>query len=511
LLEKNSFDSDYYVLVGEKVFEPDYKEQPLNEYRGNPLIEVLPAIFSKEDVLRKNIIYPEIPGDIAQYSPEVRFQMLQRIKDFYFPTVEFLEIERQLSSLIRRSYIARNPVKGHEFIQTLQALNEVKLLRDEEKKGTLAHLQLPTRTTASSFSVIGVSGIGKTTAIEKILMMYPQVIYHFEYEKKPFTRTQIVWLKMDCPYDGSLKTLCRGFFSAVDNVLGATNYFHKYGNPRNSTALMMVHMAYVSALHSIGVIIIDEIQHLLASKIDPEEMLNFFVTLVNTIGVPVFYIGTYKAMKILNRDFRQARRVGTEGVLMWNRMEKDKKWEAFLENLWDFQYLNEYTTLDSSIANTMYDLSQGITSVAVALSMLAQKRAIGREECITKSLLKTVFDKDLAMIKPMLIALKEKNIRALTRYEDLVVNIEELMLINIPKGDAQDVLNALAAQRKEWLHTSNSDKKIREVEEPTKSLDVLESADLRAIYRGAIQRKADIHTALKESGYIKDPYIELGV
>lgn len=520
LAEKNSFSSDYYVLVGEKVFEPAYKEQPLVEYRGNPLIEALPAIFSKDDVLREHISYPEIPKDIAQYSPEIRFQMLQRVKDFYLPTVEFVEIERQLSSLVRRGYTARNPIRGHQFIQTLQELNEAKFLNDEEKIRKLAHLQAPSRTTASSFSVIGVSGIGKTTAIERILMMYPQVIYHSEYENKPFTRTQIVWLKMDCPYDGSLKTLCRGFFSAIDNVLGTTSYFQKYGNPRNSTALMMVHMAYVSALHSIGVIIIDEIQHLLASKIDSEEMLNFFVTLVNTIGVPVFYIGTYKAMKVLNRDFRQARRVGTEGVLMWNRMENDKKWEAFIENLWDFQYINEYTALDDSIAQTMYELSQGITSVAVALFMLAQKRAVGREECITKSLLKMVFDKDLAMIKPMLMALKENNIRALTRYEDLVVNIEELMLINIPKGDVQDVLNALAAQRRERLHissnqvpinTSNSDKKTKESEEVTKHLDVLESNDLRTIYRGAIQRKIDIHTALKEAGYIKDPYIELGV
>ncbi len=56
------------------------------------------------------------------------------------------------------------------------------------------------------------------------------------------------------------------FFSAVDNVLMTTNYLRSFGNPKNTTSIMMIHMAYVSALHSIGVLVIDEIQHLMASK-----------------------------------------------------------------------------------------------------------------------------------------------------------------------------------------------------------------------------------------------------
>lgn len=514
---KNSPFLDYYVLVGNQVSKPEYGRQLLSEYTGNPLIEALPPIFSRNEVLVKNIKYPEIPEEITQYPEEIRFQMLQRVREFYLPSIEFVEIERQLSSLIRTGYIARNPVKNNDFLAILQELNEVKLLSDEAKLNRLAQLQAPQRTTASSFSVIGVSGIGKTTAIEKILMMYPQVIFHSSYNDKPFTRSQLVWLKMDCPYDGSLKTLCRSFFSAVDNVLGTTNYFQKYGNPRNSTALMMVHMAYVSALHSIGVIIIDEIQHLLASKVDSEEMLNFFVTLVNTIGVPIFYIGTYKAMKVLNRDFRQARRIGTEGVLLWDRIKNDKKWTLFIQTLWEFQYLNEHTELNDELAETMYELSQGITSVAVSLFVLVQKRAIGREECITKGLLHSVFNNDLAMIKPMLNALKNDNIRDLTKYEDLVINIDELMLNKEIKYDVHDVMKQLAAQKKvqsirkqQGTETEiksdeqlNGQKKVDRI----KPAD-LTKADLRNIYHKAINQKTDIYAALKETGYIKDPIKE---
>lgn len=516
---KNSVVSDYYVLVGDKVSKPEYKKQFLSEYNGNPLIEALPPIFSKNDVLIEHIKYPEVPDNIDQIPAEIRYQMLQRIKEFYMPPVEFVDIERRLSSLIRMGYTARNPVKNREFINVLQEINEVKVLPDEKKIARLANLQAPNRTSASSFSVIGVSGIGKTTAIEKILLMYPQVIYHSSYNGEPFTRTQLVWLKMDCPYDGSLKTLCRSFFSAVDNVLGTTNYFQKYGNPRNSTALMMVHMAYVAALHSIGVFIIDEIQHLLAPKVNSEEMLNFFVTLVNTIGMPVFYIGTYKAMKILNRDFRQARRVGTEGVLMWDRMKRDKKWNTFIQSLWKFQYLNEYTELTDSLNNTMYDLSQGITSVAVSIFMIAQKRAIEREECITEGLLHVVYDNELAMIKPMLNALRNNNIRDLAKYEDLVINIDELMLNRTQENELQDVITALAAQKRAQQKISQrqnsgpdnmalnetiagkSDKVVR--------LKAFAKDDLRKLHSKAIEKKVNTYIVLKGAGYIKDPLREL--
>ncbi len=37
-------------------------------------------------------------------------------------------------------------------------------------------------------------------------------------------------------------------------------------------------------------------------------MLNFFVTLVNTIGLPVILVGTPKARDIFEKDFRSARR-----------------------------------------------------------------------------------------------------------------------------------------------------------------------------------------------------------
>jgi len=60
---------------------------------------------------------------------------------------------------------------------------------------------------------------------------------------------------------------------------------------------MLGDVARVSALHSVGVLVIDEIQHLEKSRSGgAAKMLNFFVTLTNVIKVPVLFIGTPKAL-----------------------------------------------------------------------------------------------------------------------------------------------------------------------------------------------------------------------
>ena len=55
-------------------------------------------------------------------------------------------------------------------------------------------------------------------------------------------------------------------------------------------------MRQISNHHAIGLLVIDEIQHLSVNKSGgAEKMLNFFVTLVNTVGLPVVMVGTPKA------------------------------------------------------------------------------------------------------------------------------------------------------------------------------------------------------------------------
>ncbi|WP_217582127.1 ATP-binding protein, partial [Lysinibacillus sp. GbtcB16] len=102
---------------------------------------------------------------------------------------------------------------------------------------------------------------------------------------------------------------------------------------------MLQHMTHLASLHAIGILIIDEIQHLNLSKSGgSDKMLNFFVTLVNTIGIPVVMVGTNKAISILQSEFRQARRGSGQGDMVWGQMPKDDTWDLFVEGMWDYQW-----------------------------------------------------------------------------------------------------------------------------------------------------------------------------
>lgn len=413
------------ILKG-KVEEAMYNQQEIEEYSYNPFIEALPKIFTANDVVEKFTVLPKISDEDRNKAENLRYHIIKRAKTFIQPLPIHIKIERKLSSLIRRGYLSRNPV-DKSFLQSLRILNGLddKSIKENSIQDELNNI----RSTADSISIIGISGIGKTTAIERLLLMYPQVIKHFEYNGTNLTRTQIVWLKIDCPYDGNLSTLCKSFFTAIDDILG-TRYLEKFGYSNRITSTMMINMTKLAWRYGIGVLVIDEIQHLLNAKNDMEEMLNFFVTLTNTVGIPTVLIGTSKAQKLFKGNFRQARRAASEGAVMWDRMKKDsEEWNFFMESIWEFQGLKKIAKLTDKLIDVFYDECQGITAVAVNLFLLAQERALqdGKEE-ITVGIIRETAKNDLQIIKPMIKALRNNNLSEIMRYEDISINLDDVAM-----------------------------------------------------------------------------------
>ena len=413
------------ILKG-KVEEAMYNQQEIEEYSYNPFIEALPKIFTANDVVEKFTVLPKISDEDRNKAENLRYHIIKRAKTFIQPLPIHIKIERKLSSLIRRGYLSRNPV-DKSFLQSLRILNGLddRSIKENSIQDELNNI----RSTADSISIIGISGIGKTTAIERLLLMYPQVIKHFEYNGTNLTRTQIVWLKIDCPYDGNLSTLCKSFFTAIDDILG-TRYLEKFGYSNRITSTMMINMTKLAWRYGIGVLVIDEIQHLLNAKNDMEEMLNFFVTLTNTVGIPTVLIGTSKAQKLFKGNFRQARRAASEGAVMWDRMKKDsEEWNFFMESIWEFQGLKKIAKLTDKLIDVFYDECQGITAVAVNLFLLAQESALqdGKEE-ITVGIIRETAKNDLQIIKPMIKALRNNNLSEIMRYEDISINLDDVAM-----------------------------------------------------------------------------------
>lgn len=98
----------------------------------------------------------------------------------------------------------------------------------------------------------------------------------------------------------------------------------------------------------LGVLVIDEIQRLLdANKGGANKMINAFVQLVNTIGVPVVTVGTFKALSLLGKEFAIARRSSGQGDMIWSNFLKNEDWDDFIESLWEYQWTSIETPLTS--------------------------------------------------------------------------------------------------------------------------------------------------------------------
>lgn len=400
--------------VSDYIIEAIYTEQILSEYQENPLIESLPPILTEVEVIQFCSNFPNYDPKEKELDASYRFHCVQRVFQYFQPFVIHLELEQKISRCIRQGYISRNPFNKNEVKRRNESYKAIKEGRFLEK------YEAPINRTATGFTIIGFSGIGKSTAIDKILSIYPKVIRHTDYKGKAYQHCQIPWLKLDCPFDGSLKGLCLSFFSRIDELLG-TNYFSKYRPRANTIDTLLQHMVHIANLYSIGVLIIDEIQHLNSGKSGgSEKMLNFFVTLINTIGIPVIMIGTNKAVSILQSQFRQARRGSGQGDLVWNQMPKDETWELFLEGLWDYQWVKQYTPLNEEISEVLYEESQGIIDIAVKIFMISQLKAISNEqEKLSISLIRTVVKENLQLVRPMLEALKSGIPSEIAKYEDI--------------------------------------------------------------------------------------------
>lgn len=411
-----------------------YRDTGVAAYAGNPFIEALPPLqesFDSAAALRSSMRFQ--PDDL-QKSRVTRAHNICRIADEFFqPLGAHMLLSERVSLMIRGGYVGRNPKtgdlqrhlqNGYERVQT----GDLTTFRFEEAKST-----------AQSMLLIGCSGSGKTTSLERILQTYPQVIYHPQ-----FNLEQVVYLKVDCSHNGSLKEICLNFFRALDKAIGE-KYEMRYGLKRHGIETMLALMAQIANTHALGLLVIDEIQHLSRSKSGgSQEMLNFFVTMVNTIGVPVMLIGTPKARDIFEADLRSARRGAGLGAIFWEPMAQgradqlNQEWVAFTNNLWKLQLLqNRDVLLTEDIRAVWYELSQGVMDIVVKLFVLAQLRALALgKERITEGLLRQVYEDELIPVHPMLAALRSGIPEKIAQYSDLMVPEMDKRLIQLQRDIA---------------------------------------------------------------------------
>jgi hypothetical protein len=415
------------------VIQAFYETSKVLEYAGNPLIEGLPAILSEEEAAEAIASIPPLPGDERALPKEIRLHCINRVSHLIQPFSIHLELEAVISSVLRSGYIGRNPMDA----ATWRHLHSIRV------KGASSFINA----TASTFSLIGLSGMGKTTALKAILKLYPQVIQHTRYHGRDFIHTQIVWLRFDCPNDGSLLGLCQAFFRAVDAALGDNIHAAHYRAKRYSADLLLA-MEQVASTYFIGAIFIDELQHLNSAKAtERESMLNFFVNLINALGIPVVFVGTNPMAKLFADVVRNARRASGQGVYDFKHpRQSDPTWDLLLTTVWEYQWVQRPVELTDELRNTIYDLTQGVTDFLAKLMILGQRYAIQSNiEQLDATVLTHVANTKMKLLLPAIDALRSRDPEKMSRFEDLLpldVQLDQMM-----RDDLYVIPNALSVLR----------------------------------------------------------------
>lgn len=466
----------------------DYKEQIVADYKNNPLIEALPPIYEIQKVVENLAVYPVYSNEERKLDNHYRIHMIQRLFQVFQPLPFHIDLESKVSRALRQGYIIRNPFRSElakSFNKEFDLTNNLRFESNNLVKQT-----------ASGFTLIGISGSGKTSSLERILSMYPQVISHSSYKGISFSMYQLVWIKLNCPFDGSVKGLCIEFFSEVDRLLG-TNYHKKVISSRPSTNVMMSMITQIVRNSSIGCIIIDEIQHLSLGKSGgTEKMLNFFVTLVNQVGVPIIMVGTPNGMAALQSQFRISRRGAGQGDLVIDKIPSDKTWDLLINSIWQYQWTRKETALTKELSDAFYDESQGIIDILKKLYAMVQIKAItsGKEE-ITVNLIKQVANESLKLVQPMLQALKTGDIRKIAKYDDICLS-------NINIGDYM-------SKARHSIDLNLKEKAIKSQVEDEKNNNLeskIEKAVLKLIELGISAKKAQ---KAVDNVYNKEDYVDV--
>lgn len=479
-----------FLPNGMEALQANYTEFPLEEFNQNPFIQALPPLVDKPVVIKKLAMNPSFSEEERTMDSVYRLHMVNRLYQFFQPLPIHLEIWDMIHSLLLQGYLARNPFDP-AYKRYLNETGKQIINRSFD-----INSRQNFRTTAGCGTLIGFSGMGKTTSVSRVLSNIPQVIVHNEYRGQHFNQIQLVWLKLDAPSTSSLKALCLQFFMRVDELLGTNNY-KKYVSRNASVDLMLPLIGQLAQNIGLGLLIIDETQNIKGRGAD--QIMNFFVSLINS-GVNLAIIGTPGAYGLFGDELRIARRLTGNSEIIFNNMEYNNEFKFLLESMWRYQWTRKFTPLTEGFAKVIYDETQGISDLIVKLFVYSQQKAIstGKEE-LTVELVRSVANDKFKLMKQMLEAIRSGNPYQIAKYED-IKRIEATTTQVMEKKPAKEVVKIEKKKQEQKKKIIESPPPVKKVKRNIEYAD----GDLRLLLKNGTKDEKSPYEILLEYGLIDD-------
>ena len=315
----------------------------------------LPEMKSGNELISALSIIPEYDETICQQNQAVRLMALSDLYQIYIPSQMSLEIYSKLYLALLRSM----QKKGTQMA-IKQRYENYRAIQQQSYSGILGG--------SDSFTIIGTSGIGKSSAISRAISLITE--NRIIETDKPYTKI-IPCLIVQCPFDSSVKGLLLEILRKVDEELGTDHYIHAIKS-RASTTDMLIGAVSSIALNNIGMLVVDEIQNVANSK-NGKSLIGALTQLINNSGISICMVGTPESTVFFEQAMQLARRsVG----LQYTTMKYDEYFQSFCKIIFKYQFLKNRTEITTVITEWLYEHSAGVVSVVVSLIHDAQEIAI---------------------------------------------------------------------------------------------------------------------------------------
>lgn len=320
----------------------------------NPFLAAMPEMLSQEEFMSAVRSTPPLPHSLSQMSSEARRQALPMLASLFFPMAYMYAIYDQLHRAICTTYTTRTVLEGIRQTNALFCSTATQSYATQADTG----------------SILGVPGIGKTSTIRRCLSLVPQVIEHTEYQGQPFYCKQVLYLRVECPSDCSIKTLALNLVAALDQAIGS-NYLERLTSLRSvAVSAVATQVKILCMTHHVGLILVDEIQNAVVTarknrQIKP--LIKFLVELTNDTCTGIYFVGTPLAEEHLKRR--------TRGIRLLP-LKPDGVYQDFLKQLWPYQLTPRAAPLTDKLANKLYDWSGGIPAYIIKIFQESQVQVL---------------------------------------------------------------------------------------------------------------------------------------
>ena len=314
----------------------------------------LPKMASGMELESRLAILPEYDADIRQKDQSERLLGLQDLYGVYIPSAMSVEIYSKL-------YLAM--LHSLQKKQTKMAIKQ----GYENHKAMFNKSYDSIMGGSDSFTIIGISGIGKSSAVSRAIEVMTE--NHIIKIQNPYVKI-IPCLVVQCPYDSSVKGMLLEILRKVDEVLGTDNY--RNAIRARATTDMLIGSVSQICLNHIGLLVCDEIQHVVNSK-NGKNLIGALTQLINNSGISICMVGTPEAVPFFQQAMQLARRsIG----LHYSVMEYGAEFQTVCKVLFSYQYVKNEEELTDDILYWLYEHSGGVISIVVSLIHDAQEIAI---------------------------------------------------------------------------------------------------------------------------------------